>query len=176
MSQNIEVCRRPWDPRPQKCSRGRIHAFPKGENFTRSLYIINLLACYDAPQQAESFSFFVISDQARFKTDLKSYKPTTSEDVVETLYKIEEAKRKAEELGESVKHVDTVQTQIAFSRTGLKVLGVEGETKDSRFDKGPMSLDKESLGDANDWDPVFANGIIHGVIVVATSGECPQFH
>ena len=46
---------------------------------------------------------------------------------------------------------------------------------DPHFDKGPMRIEKETLGDRSDWDPVFEAAIrdegVHGVILVTAKGD-----
>jgi hypothetical protein len=95
------------------------------------------------------------------------FHPTTSFDVLRNLSKICNAK------AASPVHwnrVDLVQTQIAFSRAGLGLLGVKEDIQDRLFDRHSMRHDKDQLGDSCDWAPVFDKGTVHGVITIAASG------
>lgn len=135
---------------------------------------------YLFPKKAENFIFFRISNVAAFKTALKSFKPTSSEDVKEHLLNINDAK----DTGAAT--VDIAQYQIAFTRMGLNFLGVKENTGDVRFDTRCMRDDKSLLGDGGQWDSIFEktpfdekNGSVkndtnalHGVITVA--GGSPE--
>lgn len=114
-----------------------------------------------------------------FKIALKSFKPTSSEDVKEHLLTINDAKETEAAI------VDIAQYQIAFSRMGLNFLGINENTGDVRFDAHCMRDDKSSLGDMGTWNPIFdktpfdaTNGSVnndtnalHGVITVAGGSE-----
>ena len=135
-------------------------------------------------QKAENFIFFRINDVGTFKTALKSFKPTSSEDVQDNLEAISAAKKAARNVN-SVQTVEIAQYQIAFTRMGLNFLGVTENTGDIRFDNRCMRDDKTFLGDTQTWDTIFDKtssdevngsvnddrGALHGVITVAGSSE-----
>jgi len=116
------------------------------------------------PQDFEDFIFFTIIDVPAFRNSLRGFKPTTSHDVLESLVKICEQKDKPG-------RVPLAQTQIAFSREGLNKLNVKDSIRDDYFDKGSMLGRKAELGSTGDWDDVFYEGKVHGVVIVAASGE-----
>ena len=91
---------------------------------------------------------------------------TSAEDTIDNI-------RKIHDKSEDSKNI--VSTQIAFSKAGLKVLGMHKPIGDPHFDEGPMRKEKDILGDMSDWDPVFDNAIknagVHGVILVTTKGD-----
>ena len=111
---------------------------------------------------------------------MASFKPTHGKQVYENLVAIHEAKIK--NAGTWVK---VVQKQIAFSRSGLNILGLTERTGDNRFDVYSMRDNKAFLGDGMPWDSLFdkpnpdpvngtANvdeGAIHGLITIAGSGQ-----
>ena len=119
-------------------------------------------------QEAENFIFFVINDAAQFKNDLKSFKPTSSLDVVASLKKISEAKGQG-------RRAPVILSQIAFSRAGLNALGQTGEIKDPRFDTRPMLKDKDFLGDLSGWFTPFKEGNLHGVFSIAASSAYSSY-
>ncbi|OCH91041.1 Dyp-type peroxidase, partial [Obba rivulosa] len=114
------------------------------------------------PKIAENFLFFTIRDVAQFKTDLKAYIPSSSLDTTDKLTQISSAKQRGD-------RIPLTQTQIAFSRAGLDVLGCTGKTQDTRFDTRPMLSDMEALGDGGPWYTPFKEGNLHGVFSVAAS-------
>lgn len=67
--------------------------------------------------------------------------------------------------------MESVLTELAFSRKGLHVLGVKENIQDARFDKGQMVSDRKDLGDQGKWEDAFADtkDPIHGVFKIATS-------
>ncbi|KAH7332678.1 hypothetical protein B0J17DRAFT_603542 [Rhizoctonia solani] len=121
---------------------------------------------YLFPKKAENFIFFRISDVTSFKKALKSFKPTSSEDVKELLIKISDAKSSGQP-----EPIYAELYQIAFSRAGLDVLGVSQKTGDPRFDAGSMRGDKDFLGDQRQWDQVFDTEPLHGVITIAAHDD-----
>lgn len=108
-----------------------------------------------------------MGDVQSFKSALGLYKPTTSRDVNDNLYRIAELKMRR-----SRERLNLVQHQIAFSRSGLRKLGLTDPTRDDHFDSGPMINEKEVLGDTQEWDPVFNDGKVDGVFVVAGESRC----
>lgn len=120
---------------------------------------------------AEKFIFFSIKNVSEFKLSLAKYVPTSSYDVTQILAAIDQAKQTARTAGTAVKHVDATLSQITFSRAGLNALGVKELTRDTRFDKGPMKLDRADLGDQGKWVDTFEAGSVHGMFVVATSSK-----
>ncbi|KAJ1300374.1 hypothetical protein OPQ81_005193 [Rhizoctonia solani] len=118
-----------------------------------------------------------------FKLSLQNFKPTSSQDVKEELYRIGVEKRKAKMAGRKAEWIKFKQYQIAFSRTGLYILGINEDTGDARFDKRRMRDDRVFLGDQGKWDDLFdkpnfdeKNGsakdvddpnALHGVIIIA---------
>lgn len=130
---------------------------------------------YKFPKKAESFIFFRIIDVPNFKTALGAFQPTTAADVVGHLRAICQ-----EKLGND-QRLPIIFQQIAFSRAGLNLVGLTKQTGDKRFDVFCMRDNKDLLGDAMQWDPIFdkpgfdptggtANsdqGAIHGVIAIA---------
>ncbi|KAG5634740.1 hypothetical protein H0H81_000944 [Sphagnurus paluster] len=124
---------------------------------------------YVFPKVAEQFMFFSIKDVSAFKKNLGSFTPTSSINVSEILEKINQAKETARNNRTPLCQVDTSLSQIAFSRAGLNFLGVKELTKDTNFDKGPMKLDRQSLGDNASWEKVFEDGSSHGVFTIAAN-------
>ncbi|OSX60769.1 hypothetical protein POSPLADRAFT_1146641 [Postia placenta MAD-698-R-SB12] len=137
------------------------HELPDPQNTQGDIYLL-------FPKDHENFVFFAIRDADHFKRDLANYTPTTSEDVLDNLRQITDAKANAAQPSQ-VRRVQLWQTQIAFSRSGLDLLGQTQHTKDTHFDQGSMRKELKALGDGGPWDPLFADGIIHGVIIVAAS-------
>lgn len=62
-------------------------------------------------------------------------------------------------------------TQIAFTRLGLRTLGVSEATGDARLDAGAMRNDKPELGDGGPWDPIYDSKQIHGVLLICTKSK-----
>ncbi|KAG8942902.1 hypothetical protein FRC04_003302 [Tulasnella sp. 424] len=115
------------------------------------------------PKTAEDFIFFDIIDLPKFRSVLSNFTPTTSNDVIELLFqKMTKNPRKSD---------PTAQVQIAFSKAGLRMLGVRDRIGDKYFDDGPMRKHKESLGDGLQWDEVFDRGGVHGCFVVSAEGR-----
>lgn len=137
------------------------HELPDPQNTQGDIYLL-------FPKDHENFAFFAIRDADHFKRDLANYTPTTSKDVLDNLRQITDAKANAAQPSQ-VRRVQLWQTQIAFSRSGLDLLGQTQHTKDTHFDQGSMRKELKALGDGGPWDPLFADGIIHGVIIVAAS-------
>jgi len=145
---------------------------------------------YLFPKTAENFIFFRINDKSAFKNALKTFKPTSSEEVKQLLLRINDAKASALSKSTNVRKVETPLYQIAFTRMGMNFLGIKEYTGDARFDCRCMADDKKFLGDQGAWDPIFNKavtdplngsvrndaGALHGVITVAgTSPEnCAQ--
>lgn len=105
-----------------------------------------------------------MTDAAKFRTFLQNYTPTSAADTVDNLVNIYDQRFKG--LASRLKPVPTVQTQIAFSRAGLNFLGVTDNIQDAHFDKGSMLLDKKLLDDQREWNPIFASGSVHGVLMI----------
>ncbi|CCM05512.1 uncharacterized protein FIBRA_07737 [Fibroporia radiculosa] len=141
---------------------------------------------YQFPKLAEAFIFFRISDVAQFKIALASFHPTPGSQVFNNLSAIRSAK-----LASGVQRtqiIKIVQTQIAFTRAGLNLLGQREPIGDDRFDTFCMRDNKTYLGDGMPWDSVFdkpnsdpvhgtANedaGAIHCVVSIAANDvqEC----
>lgn len=95
---------------------------------------------------------------------MRQYQPTSSADVVNDLRSINSAKENGE-------IANVVQTQIAFSRSGLNKLGWLEAVGDIRFDGGSMRRDKETLGDGRQWDPIFDSGTVDGMFIIAAPGN-----
>ncbi|KAK2466538.1 hypothetical protein APHAL10511_001400 [Amanita phalloides] len=119
------------------------------------------------PKNVENFIFFKIKkgQVSTFKVALKKFEPTPSKDVSQLLHQISDAKEGSTTLAESC--ISKRQWQIAFSRTGIILLGVTDGTGDMRFDSNPMISDKGFLGDHEEWDDPFKRGGLHGVISIA---------
>ena len=127
--------------------------------------------------------FFRVADVPAFKAALKTYRPTTSADVLEFLHEI--GRRKRARRGGRIEHISKALSQIAFSRMGLNYIGETEAMGDVRFDTHAMRDDRERLGDQAKWDDMFdkpypdpingsANddrGALHGVFSVAGSGK-----
>ncbi|EED79944.1 predicted protein [Postia placenta Mad-698-R] len=137
------------------------HELPDPKNVQGDIYLL-------FPKDHENFIFFAIRDVDQFRRDLANYTPTTSDDVLDNLRQITDAKASAASPSQ-VTRVRFGQTQIAFSRSGLNLLGQTQQTKDTHFDQGSMRNEIKALGDGGPWDPLFASGTIHGVIIVAAS-------
>ncbi|CAE6500184.1 unnamed protein product [Rhizoctonia solani] len=149
---------------------------------------------YGFPKSFERFLFFRIADPKGFKAGLSNprFNPTSSEDVKKNLLKIAKARADANLAGEDVKRVPLLQYQIAFSKTGLLVLGLQDDTGDERFDKYCMRDNRVFLGDQQNWDRLFdkpdynetdgsAHDIknpraLHGAFVIAgdTDKDCDE--
>ena len=129
-------------------------------------YFVSIGSLIQLEQNFEQFIFFVISDLAQFKKDLDTYRPyvTTSKQTVDNIKKIAD-RQGGEEL-------DIVSTGIAFSKVGLKFMGVTYRLGDKHFDNGPMIKEKSQLGDTGKWDDVFNDGKVHGAILVTAGSEC----
>ncbi|CAE6469041.1 unnamed protein product [Rhizoctonia solani] len=174
----------------------------------------------------ERFVFFRINGAAEFKKALLNFKPTSAQDVKDTLLQIcrnkdkvitaakkKERERliaeaKDEEQREAAREkvidwtkltnverhdrIPLSQRLIAFSRTGLSVLGQDGNTGDKRFDERRMREDRVYLGDQSAWHQPFSSpndqppeadpskgtakeitdpDALHGVIVIARDTE-----
>ncbi|KAJ8592464.1 hypothetical protein M405DRAFT_839870 [Rhizopogon salebrosus TDB-379] len=138
---------------------------------------------YVFPKAVEDFIFFRIGNVTQFRKDLATFKPTHGKQVYDNLVAIQQAKV------QNAGWIDVVQKQIAFSRSGLNVLGLTEKTGDDRFDVYSMRDNKQFLGDGLEWDSVFdkpnsdpvngtANvdeGAIHGIIGIAGSGYVSAF-
>lgn len=107
--------------------------------------------------------FFEITNATQFVKDLATFVPTTSEDVIDNLRQITVAK------ASQAARVELCQSQIAFSREGLNLLGHTEKTLDVHFDNGPMRKEKTELGDLGQWHEPFNSQTIHGVFSVAAS-------
>ncbi|KAA1475652.1 Dyp-type peroxidase [Dentipellis sp. KUC8613] len=122
------------------------------------------------PKVAENFIFFTISNAAQFKQDLKGFTPSSSVNTVEKLVTISSAKE------QGVWATGLIQSQIAFSRAGLNILGLTENIEDPRFDTRPMLSDMKFLGDSGPWYTPFVEGGLHGVFTIAASSpdECDK--
>ncbi|KAG8687908.1 hypothetical protein FRC11_006397 [Ceratobasidium sp. 423] len=149
---------------------------------------------YGFPKTCEWFVFFRITNAASFRAGLSNpdFKPTSSQDVKNNLLKIGGAKKEAKLSGGGVQRVKLHQYQIAFSKTGLLVLGEQGDIGDVRFDQRCMRDDHDFLGDQRTWDSPFdkkdynekdgsARNVespyaLHGVFVIAggDDNECSE--
>ncbi|CAL1712074.1 unnamed protein product [Somion occarium] len=132
-----------------------IDEIPNPANIQGDVYLL-------FPKVAECFLFFWIGDVPKFKAALKNYTPTSSAGVIANLQTISKAKERGEV-------VDIVQTQIAFSRSGLTKLGWTDAVGDVRFDGGSMRRDKEALGDQRQWSDIFDSGTVQGVFIIAAA-------
>ncbi|CAE6494855.1 unnamed protein product, partial [Rhizoctonia solani] len=124
---------------------------------------------YLFPKKAENFVFFIIKDPISFKVALKSFQPSSCEHVKDLLLNIADAKEAAHRTQSDVKTIDTSLYQIAFSQAGLAKLGVTQKTGDARFDDGSMLAHRDVLGDQGQWDPLFNDNTLDGVITVAAN-------
>ncbi|KAF8185891.1 hypothetical protein K438DRAFT_1765670 [Mycena galopus ATCC 62051] len=149
-----------------------IYLFPKVRNLgsldVRFLNTAHL-------QRAEHFIFFRIADVPRFRTALRRFQPSSSEDTASFVCQI------AQQKGSGKSMIKNSNSQIAFTRMGMNYLGVRAATGDVRFDKFAMRDDKDKLGDQRQWDREFDkpnpdpengsvgkdDGALHGVISVA---------
>lgn len=134
-------------------------------------------------QKAEHFVFFRIANGKDFKAALKTFRPSSSQDVINFLHEIGTAKRNAQ--GGRIGIISKALTQIAFSRMGMNYMGESEATGDARFDQYAMRDNKDYLGDQAQWDAVFDKpnpdpvngstkqdtGSVHGVFSIAGSGE-----
>lgn len=134
-------------------------------------------------QKAEHFVFFRIANVKDFKAALKTFRPSSSQDVINFLHEIGTAKRNAQ--GGRIGVISKALTQIAFSRMGMNYMGESEATGDARFDQYAMRDNKDYLGDQAQWDAVFDKpnpdpvngstkqdtGSVHGVFSIAGSGE-----
>ncbi|KDN35835.1 hypothetical protein RSAG8_11269, partial [Rhizoctonia solani AG-8 WAC10335] len=147
---------------------------------------------YGFPKSVERFLFFRIVNPELFKAGLRNpdFKPTSSQDVKANLLKIAKARDDAKLAGGEVTRVPLLQYQIAFSRTGLYAIGINGDTGDERFDKYCMRDNRVFLGDQGQWDYLFDKPdyneqdgsvhdiknarALHGVFVIAgdTDEDC----
>ena len=123
------------------------------------------LPLIDNPQRWERFVFFTISDLTQFRKDLDTFAPiiTSSTQTAQDLEKIHTQEEE---------DLDIVSYGIAFSKAGLKKLGVFAKLGDPHFDQGSLVNEKKLLGDMAEYDAVFAtNGNTHGVILVTAGSE-----
>ena len=109
-------------------------------------------------------SFFTINNEDQFRIDLGIYHPriTSAAQTIQTIKNISNKVAGSE---------DVVSTEIGFSRAGLTYLHVRDHIGDPHFDQGSMRKEKDLLGDLVEYDPVFNEGKIHGVILVTAKGE-----
>jgi hypothetical protein len=115
-------------------------------------------------QKFERFIFFSINDLVQFRKDLGSYCPRITS-AAQTIQNIKNISNKV--AGSD----DVVSTEIGFSRAGLRYLGERDNIGDPHFDQGPMKNEKDILGDLADYDRVFNEGKVHGVILVTAKSE-----
>lgn len=139
--------------------------FPKASHRTPRRGLVDL----STHQVFQEFIFFRIQNTDHFRTQLGSYKPTTSEDVSKLLTNISASKATDSDDAD----INELLTQIAFSKLGLVALGETKATGDPRFDKGSMVLDHAALGDGqlSNWDVLFSNQDVHGVIMVCAKSK-----
>ncbi|TFY80200.1 dyp-type peroxidase [Hericium alpestre] len=137
---------------------------PKLDNVQGDVFLL-------LPKAVENFVFFTINDVQAFKAGLANYKPTSSKDLLDNLRDIARTKRDS-----AGNRIDIVQDQLALSRSGLDKLGLTDKTLDIHFDNGPMIKEKPILGDGRDWDPVFNDGKVDGVFLVAAekANDCDK--
>ena len=109
--------------------------------------------------------FFKITDVTQFQKDLDSYAPqiTSSAQTVQDLEKIDK---------EGGTGLDIVSSGIAFTKAGLKTMGIKKSLKDPHFDQGSLFNEKKKLGDSGQYDDVFnGDGNNHGVILLTAGSE-----
>ncbi|CAE6439656.1 unnamed protein product [Rhizoctonia solani] len=139
------------------------------------------------PKSYERFLFFRIKDPTLFRVALKNFKPTSSQDVKDTILQIAKVKDEAKRAEKPADRVKLKQYLIGFSRTGLYVLNIQGKTGDERFDKYCMRDNRVFLGDQGRWDKLFDKSnynekegsvhdienpdALHGVIAIATDNK-----
>jgi hypothetical protein len=104
--------------------------------------------------------------KVEFKKWLQGYEPTNAAEVSDSLYTIYNNRS----IGQK-EILPIVQTQIAFSRSGLNFLGEIEKVQDTHFDNGSMLDDRKLLGDQGIWDPVFSGGDVQAVLLVAAGRE-----
>ncbi|THU91463.1 Dyp-type peroxidase [Dendrothele bispora CBS 962.96] len=116
------------------------------------------------PKRWQRFTFFKISNVAQFQKDLDTYRPkiTNSSQTVKDLNEIHE---------KGGADLDIVSSGIAFTKAGLKTMGIEHQLGDPHFDQGSLYNEKKELGDQRQYDSVFdGDGNNHGVILL-TAGK-----
>ena len=115
-------------------------------------------------QKFERFIFFSIINQTEFRKHLGTYRPriTSAEQTIKNIKNISNKVAGSE---------DVVSTEIGFSRAGLTYLGVRDNIGDPHFDQGSMRKEKDILGDLADYDRVFNEEKIHGVILVTAKSD-----
>ena len=107
---------------------------------------------------------FRITDVSQFKKDLYLFAPkiTSSAQTVENIVDIN---------NDRSKNHDIVSYGIAFSRAGLKTMGINEPLRDIHFDQGSMVNEKTQLGDMSCYNRLFKTADnTHGIILVTT--EC----
>ncbi|KAG9000758.1 hypothetical protein FRB93_012584 [Tulasnella sp. JGI-2019a] len=144
------------------------------------------------PKKCEWFIFFDIQDPVAFKKALCDFIPkiTTAARVMNNLKAVNLAQQPTTPAHEyqsqapfhygrkERKLVPLKQYQIALTKAGFDVLGVTGKLQDTDFDAGQLA-DAFNLGDrpgpgstaakfVPDWEPVWRENVLHGVILIAT--------
>jgi Dyp-type peroxidase family len=119
---------------------------------------------YMFPKRFERFIFFSIHNLDQFRKDLGTYRPqiTTAAKTVQDIKNISNKVAGSD---------DVVSTEIGFSRAGVTYLGVRDNIGDPHFDQGSMRNEKDLLGDLADYDRVFNEKKIHGVILVTAKKQ-----
>jgi hypothetical protein len=116
-------------------------------------------------QRWQRFMFFKITDVTQFQKDLDTYTP-----------KITSSSRTAEDLNK-IHHkggasLDIVSSGIAFTKAGLKMMGIKDSLEDPHFDQGSLFNEKKKLGDSGQYDKVFnGDGENHGVILLTAGSK-----
>lgn len=123
---------------------------------------------YMLPKKFERFLFFVIKDVATFWKDLDTYRPRTTSSA--------ETARRIGMISENSSSVAFVSHGLAFSKAGLRTLGIMDDLQDPHFDAGSMRQEKDILGDKSTWNKVFDDANVHGVFVITakTAIECQE--
>ncbi|KAK7463479.1 hypothetical protein VKT23_006828 [Stygiomarasmius scandens] len=116
------------------------------------------------PKRWQRFLFFKITNVTQFQKDLDTYAPkiTSSAQTVKDLDEIDK---------KGGATLDIVSSGIAFTKAGLKTIGIKNKLGDAHFDQGSLFNEKKKLGDQGQYDSVFdGDGNNHGVILL-TAGK-----
>ncbi|ESK95378.1 hypothetical protein Moror_3816 [Moniliophthora roreri MCA 2997] len=116
------------------------------------------------PKRWQRFMFFKITNLAQFRKDLDTYAPriTSSAQTVKDLDTIDK---------QGGAGLDIVSSGIAFTKAGLKAMGIEDQLKEPHFDQGSLFNEKSQLGDMREYDCVFNGDGRNDGVILLTAGE-----
>ncbi|KAI3611319.1 hypothetical protein WG66_002137 [Moniliophthora roreri] len=116
------------------------------------------------PKRWQRFMFFKITNAAQFQKDLDTYTPriTSSAQTVKDLDKIDK---------EGGSGLDIISSGIAFTKSGLKAMGIKKHLKEPHFDQGSLFNEKAKLGDQGQYDSVFDGDGKNDGVILLTAGE-----